>query len=218
MSEAELHILKQRLVQGKLNKARRGELGFQVPIGYVRRPSGEIVLDPDEQVQDLVKLIFEKFEVLGTLNAVLRYLVTHDIQIGVRLISGPNKGELEWRRPNRTTLQNLLKNPSYAGAYAYGRSHSDPRKRKAGRPCSGHVVTQPEDWPVLIQDHHPAYISWAQYQQNQAQLKANQSRAYALGITRQGESLLSVIGLWPLWQPHDSAVSQEAILSLLLLS
>jgi DNA invertase Pin-like site-specific DNA recombinase len=118
MSEAERHILKQRMVQGKRNKAQRGELGFNVPIGYVRRPSGEVILDPDEQVQQVVELIFRKCAELGTLNAVLRYLVKQHIQIGVRVHSGWHKGDLEWRRPNRPTLQNLLKNPAYAGAYA----------------------------------------------------------------------------------------------------
>jgi DNA invertase Pin-like site-specific DNA recombinase len=129
MSEAELHILKQRMLQGKLNKAQRGELGFHLPIGYVRRPSGEICFDPDEQAQQVVKVIFRKFEELGTLNAVLRYLVDHHIQVGVRVLSGANKGDLEWHRPNRATLQNLLKNPAYAGAYAYGQSHTDLSKQ-----------------------------------------------------------------------------------------
>ncbi len=191
MSEAELHILKQRMVQGKLNKAKRGELGFHLPIGYVRRPSGEIRFDPDEQAQQVVRLIFRKFEELGSLNAVLRYLVMHRIQVGVRVLSGPNKGDLEWRRPNRTTLQNLLKSPVYAGAYAYGRSHHDPRKCIPGRPSTGFVVTPFEEWPVLIKDHHPAYISWQQYEAHMAQLKSNQTRADELGLARQGSSLLS---------------------------
>ena len=191
MSEAELHILKQRMVQGKRHKAQRGELGFAVPIGYARRPCGEIRFDPDEQVQQVVKLIFRKFEELGTLNAVLRYLVSHQIQVGVRVLSGLNKGDLEWRRPNRPTLQNLLKNPTYAGAYAYGRSHFDPRKQTPGRPYTGYVVTPQPDWLVLIQDHHPVYISWEQYQQNLAQLKANQARADELGAVRPGVALLS---------------------------
>lgn len=191
MSEAELHILKQRMVQGKRNKAQRGELGFHVPTGYVRRPSGEVKFDPDEQVQQVVKLIFRKFEELGTLNAVLRYLVKQQIQIGVRVLSGCNKGDLEWRRPNRPTLQNLLKNPVYAGAYAYGRKQVDPRQKKVGRPHTGQVVTPPENWHVLIQDHHPAYISWEQYQQNLAQLKANQHRANELRSIRSGGALLT---------------------------
>lgn len=191
MSEAELHILKQRLVQGKRHKAQRGELGFNVPIGYVRRPSGEVMFDPDEQAQQVVKLIFRKFEELGTLNAVLRYLVKQQIQIGVRVAKGAHKGDLEWRRANRPTLQNLLKNPAYAGAYAYGRQQIDPRRQQAGRPHTGQVVMSPEDWHVLIQDHHPAYITWEQYQHNQAQLKANQNRADALGNPRSGSALLS---------------------------
>jgi DNA invertase Pin-like site-specific DNA recombinase len=191
MSEAELHMIKQRMLQGKRQKAERGELGFHVPIGYVRRPSGEICFDPDEQVQQVVRLVFRKFEELGTLNATLRYLVKHEIQVGVRLLHGENKGDLEWHRPNRPTLQNMLKNPTYAGAYAYGQSHTDPRKKQPGKPYSGQVVSAPEDWLVLIQDHHPAYISWPQYQDHQQQLAANQARSESLGAVQHGASLLT---------------------------
>lgn len=189
-SEAELHILKQRMMQGKRNKAQRGELGFNVPIGYVRRPSGEIRFDPDGQVQQVVRLIFRKFKELGTLNAVLRYLVTHHIQFGVRVLSGPTTGDLEWHRPNRQTLQNLLRNPAYTGAYAYGRRQVDPRNKKAGRPHTGRVVKPPEKWLVLIKEHHPAYIPWEQYQENIAQLKSNQNRNDEQGHPRQGVGLL----------------------------
>lgn len=191
MSEAELHILKQRMVQGKLNKARRGELHFHLPIGYVRRPSGEVTFDPDEQAQQVVKLIFRKFEELGTLNAVLRYLVKHNIEIGVRTQTGLNKGDLEWRRPNRVSLQNILKSPVYAGAYVYGRRQIDLRKQAAGRPYTGRVMSPPDEWSVLLKDRYPAYICWEQYQQNLARLKSNQARADELGAVRQGSSLLS---------------------------
>jgi hypothetical protein len=98
---------------------------------------------------------------------------------------------LEWRRPNRPTLQNLLKNPAYAGAYAYGRKQVDPRRKKPGRSDTGQVVMPPEDWYVLIPEHHPAYITWEQYQHNQAQLKANRNRADELGHARSGKALLS---------------------------
>jgi len=191
MSEAELHILKQRLVRGKRNKAKRGELGFSVPIGYIRRPSGEIIFDPDEQAQSVVQLIFRKFEELGTLNAVLSYLVKHHIQVGVRAHSGLNKGDLEWRRPNRQTLRNLLKSPVYAGAYAYGRKQMDARRKHPDHPNSGLVVKPMAEWHVLIKDHHAAYIAWEQYEQHLAQLKANQNRADTLGHARSGISLLS---------------------------
>lgn len=186
LSEAEGYVLKQRMYQGKLNKARRGELTLLLPTGYVRRSSGEIAFDPDEQVQHVVHLVFRKFDEVRTVNGVLSYLVTHGIQLGVRV-----RGELEWHRPNRTSLMNLLKNPAYAGAYAYGRRQIDPRKKRAGRRSTGRVVFEPKDWIVLQQDHHPAYLSWDQYEANLARLRANRSHAEEVGAVRSGAALLA---------------------------
>jgi hypothetical protein len=98
----------------------------------------------------------------------LRYLVHHDIQLGVRLREGPAKGTLEWRRPNRMTLQNVLTHPMYAGAYVYGRRQVDARKKQPGRPSTGRVTQVRPDFHVLLPDHVPAYISWSQYEQNVA--------------------------------------------------
>ena len=115
MSEAELHVLKQRMLAGRDAKAARGELGMLLPAGYVRRPSGEVVQDPDEQARGVVALIFDQFERRGTLNGVLCYLVEHGIRMPLRAHSGPDKGELRWTRPNRMTLQHMLHNPAYEG-------------------------------------------------------------------------------------------------------
>src|SRR3954463_12058009 len=134
MNEAELHILKQRMYQGKLNKARRGELVVAVPVGYLRVPTGEWVIDPDEQVQAVVRLVSDQFDREATMHGLLRYLVHHQIRIPVRLAGGPSKGQLEWRRPNRATLQNLLRHPSYAGAYRFGHRPVDPRRKQPERP------------------------------------------------------------------------------------
>jgi DNA invertase Pin-like site-specific DNA recombinase len=191
MSEAELHLLKQRMYQGILQKARRGALRFALPIGYVHNASGEVVYDPDEQVQHVVRLIFRKFDELGTLHALLRYLVQHDIQLGVRVREGPAKGILEWRRPNRMTLQNMLKHPMYAGAYTYGRRQVDARKKQPGRPSTGRVTRPRPAYHVLLKDHVPAYITWAQYEQHLARLAANRARAETLGAVRHGPSLLA---------------------------
>jgi DNA invertase Pin-like site-specific DNA recombinase len=189
MSEAELHILKQRMLEGKRAKARRGELGLPVPMGYIRQPSGVVVKDPDEQAQAVIRRVFELFERKWTINGVLTELVAQQIQMPCRVASGANKGELEWHRPNRVTLSNLLHNPIYAGAYAYGRRPTDPRKKIPGRPSTGRTVAPMEDWEVLIKDRLPAYISWAQYERNLRQLKAN--TAQSMGAVRQGPSLLS---------------------------
>ena len=191
MSEAELHILKQRMMQGKLNKARRGELLSRLPMGYVRRANGEVGFDPDEQVQVVVRLIFQKFEELGTVNGVLQYLAKHNIQMGMRVRGGLRKGELEWRRCKRLTLQGILKNPIYAGAYCYGRRKVDPRRKIAGRPCTGKAVVDPQDCEVFLKDRFTAYISWEQYERNREQLRQNRSVAKSIGSVRQGTALLS---------------------------
>ena len=189
MSEAELHIIKARMLEGRRAKARRGELGKTVPMGYLRRPSGEVVLDPDEQAQATIRLIFDLFARFRTIGKVLRYLVDHDIGMPVRVQSSANKGELEWHRPNRVSLNDLLRNPIYAGVYLYGRRASDPRRRKAGRPSTGRRSCPPEEAEVFLPGRLPAYISWEQYQGNQTQLRSN--KAAVTGIPRAGQALLS---------------------------
>src|SRR2546421_78764 len=191
MSEAELHILKQRMHQGRLSKAQRGDLQFALPIGYIWSPTGEIQFDPDEQVQQVVRLVFRTFDELGTLGGLVRYLAQHQIQLGVRVREGPGKGELVWRRPNRATLQMMLKHPLYAGSYVYGRRQEDPRRKQPERPRAGRVVMTMDEWLVLLPNHCPAYISPEQYERNQARLRANRARADAMGAARAGAALLA---------------------------
>lgn len=189
MSEAELHILKARMLEGKRAKARRGELGKTVPMGYVRRPSGEVAFDPDEQAQATIRLVFDLFERFRTVGKVMRYLVAHDIRMQVRSRGGPGKGSLEWHRVNRVSLHNLFRNPIYAGAYVYGMRAVERRRQKPGRPGTGRRPPRVEDADVFLPDRHPAYISWEQYQRNQAQLRSN--KAACTGPVRAGRALLS---------------------------
>jgi DNA invertase Pin-like site-specific DNA recombinase len=191
LSEAELHLIRQRMWSGRIARARRGELAVPLPIGFARRPSGEVVLDPDEQVRSVVRLVFDLFERLGTVGAVLGFLAGNRIQLGVRLREGPERGELAWRRPSRVTVANMLRNPAYAGIYAYGRSTLDPRRRQAGRPFTGRVRQSREQWAVFLPGVLPAYISLEQYERNMARLDANRSRAQSLGAVRDGPALLA---------------------------
>ncbi len=191
ISEAELHLIKQRMWTGRLAKARRGALAVPLPAGLVRRPSGEVALDPDEQVQAVIRLVFELFDRLGTVNAVLCFLADNQIQVGVRVREGPERGELAWRRPSRVGVQNILRNPAYAGIYAYGRSRVDPRRRQAGRPFTGRVRTAREDWHVFLPGLLPAYISVEQYEKNRQRMEANRSRSQSMGAVRDGPALLA---------------------------
>jgi DNA invertase Pin-like site-specific DNA recombinase len=190
MTELELHLIRQRMASGRLAKASRGELAVPLPAGYARRPSGEAALDPDEQVQAVVRLVFRLFEELGTVHAVLRFLVAHQVRIGMREQSGPGKGEVAWRAPHQQGLVNMLRNPAYAGIYAYGRSRTDPSRRLPGHEHSGRRRLQDGEWLVRIDGALPAYISAGQYERNLGRLAANRARAESLGAPREGPALL----------------------------
>jgi DNA invertase Pin-like site-specific DNA recombinase len=191
ISEAELHLIRQRMWSGRIAKASRGELAVPLPAGLVRRPSGEVVRDPDEQVRSVVRLVFDLFERLGTVGAVLGFLADNHIQVGVRLREGPGRGELAWRRPSRAGVTNMLRNPAYAGIYAYGRSTLDRRRRQPGRPFTGRVRRPREQWAVFLPGVLPAYISIEQYERNMQRMDANRSRAQSLGAVRDGPALLA---------------------------
>jgi len=179
------------MLSGRLAKAERGELAIPLPIGYVRRSSVEVILDPDEQARQVVRLVFGTFGRLGTLNGVLRYLVARQVQLPVRVHAGPSKGELEWRRPSRETLQIMLRNPVYAGYYAYGRRQVEPRRKVPGRPSTGRVVKDSSEWLVLLPGRLPAYITPEEYEANVARMAANRQTAATPGAPRDGAALLS---------------------------
>jgi DNA invertase Pin-like site-specific DNA recombinase len=191
MGEVELHLIRQRLYQGRMNKARRGELFTTAPIGYVRRGDSGIELDPDPQVQGVVRLLFNKFEELGTACAVLRYLANNQIRFGIRVRHGPDAGRLRWQPATRGVLLKVLRHPIYAGCYVYGLTKTDPRRRTAGRGAPSRTNVARLQWEVLIPDRLPAYITWEQYLANQRRLESNQCRRSTPGAPRSGSSLLA---------------------------
>src|SRR4051812_42870744 len=192
MSEAELHILKQRMYQGKLNKARRGELIARVPAGYVKSPAGEVTLDPDEQAQDVIRRIFDEFDRRGTVHGVLRALIADGIRLPVRSQSRSVRDRLDWRPPCRETVRHILRHPMYAGAYRYGFSPTEARRQRPGHPRSGRGGgLAAEECPVLLKDRLPAYITWERFEANQLRLAANRARAESAGAVRNGSALLA---------------------------
>ncbi len=169
MSEAELHVLRARLIGGQRAKAARGELEMRLPVGLVEDGTGQVVLDPDQQVQAAVRSFFATFARTGSATATVRAFREQGLLFPRRLATGAHKDELVWGplRHNRTLR--ALKNPRYAGAFTYGRT----RQRHLG---GGHVrvVRLPrEQWHTLIQDVHPGYISWAEYEANLERLHQN---------------------------------------------
>ena len=190
MSEAELHTIKSRLIEGKRHKAQRGELLNHPPIGYVRGPRGDYELDPDQQAQSVVRLVFDQFERQGSLHGLLRWLVAEGVRLPVRPHFGPGRGQLEWHRPTRATLQNLLHHPIYAGGYRWGHRTVDPRRQQPGRRSTGRTIHAFDECDVLIPGRFPAYISWERFLAIQERLETNRALAEAQGAPREGRSLL----------------------------
>lgn len=190
ISEAELHLLRQRSWQGTWNKAKRGALFNHVALGYVYDAGNGLQKDPDEQVQSVVELVLAKFDQIGSVNGLLDYMVRNGVQMPIRSQSKADRGQLRWHRPNRTTLANMLHNPIYAGAYCWGRHSTDPKRKAMGKGV-GKRRLAPEDAKVLIKDHCPAYITWQQYQDNVERMQQNRCRWNRRGPVRGGGALLA---------------------------
>jgi len=197
MSEAELHHLKLRLHSGERHKAERGELSLPLPAGLARARSSEVTLNPDEEVQGRIRLVFEKFQELGAGKAVTRYLRQHDLPLPARPLQGPAPHEIVWAPATSSATVRILKNPAYAGAYVYGQSVSVPAKRRAGRPHTGIVRRPIEDWPVVLHNRYPAYVTWEVFVAIQKRLLQNQARyrVHRIGPPRKGQALLQGIAV-----------------------
>jgi hypothetical protein len=191
MGGFELHQLQQRMQAGRLNRARRGEWLGQPPAGYVIGDDGKLKFDPDEQVAHRIGLILKQFAIQGSVSGVLRYLKQHRMEVPFRAASGPDRGQLQWRAPQRNTLRQFVRNPAYAGAYTWGRRGTDPRRVQPGRRGSGRRERAAEECQVFIQDNHPPYISWEQYQSNIRRLQQHRRRGPVPGPARTTVSLLA---------------------------
>jgi DNA invertase Pin-like site-specific DNA recombinase len=189
MSEAELHVLRARLRGGLLNKAQRGELRCPLPVGLLHAPDGQVVLDPDQQVQDSVRLLFDTFLRTASVRSTVQHFRHHGLLFPTRWASGAQQGQLGWGPLSIHRAARALHNPWYAGAYTYGRSRH--RKQIDGR---RHVERlPPSEWHTLIKEHHPGYLSWEQHERIQECLREN-TRTLPWGpdhsLPREGPALL----------------------------
>jgi DNA invertase Pin-like site-specific DNA recombinase len=167
MSEAELHLLRARLIGGMMSKARRGELQSRLPIGFLYDAAGRAVLDPDKQVQQTVRIFFETFRRTGSATATVKAFREEGLTFPRRVGHGVNKGEILWGQLEHPRALWMLHNPRYAGAFFYGRT----RQRKQGQ---GRYKKLPrEEWIALMRDAHSGYISWDDFERNQELLLEN---------------------------------------------
>jgi excisionase family DNA binding protein len=172
MSEFELNLLRQRSLEAIRQKARRGELQFRLPVGFRWTQNGKVEIDPDRRVQEAVHLVFAKMAELGSARQVLLWFRAEKTSLPALVVEAPGNGVV-WKLPVYNTIWHMVRNPMYAGAYAFGKTESrtkviDGRARKSEGHC------KPVDsWMVLIRDHHCGYIAWEQFERNQVMLTDN---------------------------------------------
>lgn len=198
ISEYELHFLKTRMLHGKLHKAQQGQLRVRLPVGYIYEATNRAVLDPDEQVQQAVRLVFSLFEQLGSALAVVKTFREQQLLFPTRQYGGARHGELTWHPLGSGRVLQILHNPVYAGAYVYGRSITRTVPGDPGMAPKVHTHTVPlEEWPILIHDVYPAYITWDRFLLNQKRLDDNRTNRDAPrpGTIREGAALLQGLGI-----------------------
>lgn len=195
MSEAELHVMHMRMQGGVLTKAKRGELRPHLPIGLVYDDEGQVILDPDLQVQESIGLIFSTFCRTGSAYGVMKYFRHQNLLFPCRPLYGPRRGELYWTNLQRSQVMRALRNPRYAGAFFFGRTRG--RKRLEGGRSTATRTVPREQWHALIQGAHPGYIAWDQYEDNLRRLEEN-ARAHVIELKappREGPALLQGLAL-----------------------
>lgn len=189
MSEAELYWMRLRLHGGQISKARRGEYSFLPPAGYEWDPAtSRFRMDPDEQVQRAVRLVFDRFRLDGSAYAVVRYFKRQGLGLPVRSVTSR---DLQWGPVRYSLVLSMLHNPIYAGVYAYGR-HEHWQGLVNGQKCHQRRQAPMGEWKACLRDHHPGYLDWDEYMINQDKIRGNRTKsdAHEHGAAREGSALL----------------------------
>jgi DNA invertase Pin-like site-specific DNA recombinase len=152
IGEVELHVMAQRLAASKKAAAARGELRTPLPVGYVHDQAGEVVIDPDAEVQAAIRDLFAAFAACGSAYGVVSAFAGR--RFPLRAYGGAWAGQLRWGRLTHARVLGVLKNPCYAGAYVHGRYTSRRTVEPDGTVHTGLIQRPRAEWPVLIHDHH----------------------------------------------------------------
>jgi DNA invertase Pin-like site-specific DNA recombinase len=186
LNEYELDLLRQRSVEARHEKARRGELLISAPVGYVKTDEQRLEKNPDRRVQEAIGLIFRKFRELGTIRQTLLWFLEHDLQLPAHNA----RGKLFWRRPSYRSLHHLITSPVYGGAYTYGKTEhvvhyesGEARHRSRRRPR--------EHWLALIPGAHEGYVSWEEFEHIQQAIRENGMTSDQPGAPKRGSGLLA---------------------------
>lgn len=188
LNEYELDLLRQRSLEARREKAKRGELVVAAPVGYLKTPDQCLEMDPDQRVREALLLVFRKFLELGTVRQTLLWFLEEELLLPVRV----GGAETIWKRPTYAGVYRILTNPTYGGAYAYGKSESTSQYAD-GKPRKGTRRKAPHEWLALIPEAHEGYVAWEQYQQIQRLIADNNFGPSQAGAAKEGLALLAGI-------------------------
>lgn len=193
MSHAELHFIRARLMGGKINKAKKGELKIPLPVGYIYDEKGQIIKDPDREIQNAICLLFSIFQKVGTARGVAYEFAKRKLTFPKRAYGGVWKGKIHWGSLTTSRVLGVLHNPSYAGSYVFGR-YTEEKVILSNGKVQGKIKRLPlSKWRVLIHDHHPRYIDWKEYLINRKMLEMNRTNTEETRLSsaqREGCALL----------------------------
>jgi DNA invertase Pin-like site-specific DNA recombinase len=192
MSEFELSLFRQRSQEALKQKARRGALVLGVAAGYVKVGRDRIEKNPDQRVREALQLVFSKFAEFQSARQVHIWLRDEGIELPVKSRDGEARG-IVWRLPAYNIVHNILTNPIYAGAYAFGRTTSRVSVENGRKRIRRGVHRPMAEWDVLIKDHHEPYVTWEEFESNQRVIADNatgKGSATVKGAVRRGELLL----------------------------
>ncbi len=195
LNEYELDLLRQRSVEARREKARRGELIVVAPVGYLKTEEQQLEKDPDRRVQEAILLVFHKFLELGSVRQTWWWFLEHGLQLPVRT----PQGETFWKRPSYGTVHGMLTNPVYGGAYAYGKTEQTLHYEN-GEPRRGTRRKPREQWVALIPNSHQGYASWEEFERMQQAMAENlRGRGQADAVQRGPALLAGLLRCRRLW-------------------
>jgi DNA invertase Pin-like site-specific DNA recombinase len=193
MAQAELHFLRARLLGGKLNKAKKGDLRFPLPVGFCHDDVGRIILDPDEEVRGAVALVFRLFRETGSAYGVVHQFTQRGLRFPKRAYGGAWNGKIIWGRLSHGRVLGMLRNPSYAGMYVFGRYQYRREISPEGEVRKRMQAVAMPAWRVSLKEHHEGYITWEEFLEHAEQMEKNRTNGEETllrGPAREGLALL----------------------------